>query len=1065
MDESNVKYFNLSEDKSVLSVKVSENLINEWFENQRRKLSLFICLDISGSMAGSGLTQAKKAILYLLDSLFAGGVLSEKDVTCFFYQSSCEVVSFANNPNLRWENGGIQEYFDRVNSYGGTSFVSVFDSIIENVKTIDKDVAIIFFTDGQDGSGINQLKESKVRLEAALSVTSHSTEVHTIGFTRSHDAALLSWLTKVGNKEGNFQYVSESEKIVETMETTRKLLELNDLTLYVKLGDQEPLPTTFDDKGYGKFFLSGAATNVDGKKITILKDLESSKEYEISTLPSQIPANDPMAILLIISHIQFEITQMTNEVLSHKNDYVNKRKRLDEILEQANMYNEQLNSILETTFKSKSLNRSSTIQQIMEVKPVMHQFKNLLSEALKGTLNNEKIASFNDLAYKNITKRRLRNKLEDRAVKNIDLMEASEKKIEEFVKSIDFDELDSQESEDNKTKFTCLITTDNYIEAMKGGECICLALDVARSQAAIADPSLINIKAINQTFLSSGAFLDSIRFALNESFDAEDVHGGFKPASFIASIVHGVANENITGVFPLYINEKHWSIAKERMKPIFGYLTTLDMFGYSYAQVTTMLAKALNDTSTEFRRDQFKLILETCDAIYRQSNNLRKENINLFENYMKSPTNRTIDIVANNFVYLGHMLCALRCGDISIQDIKRWLQDGLIVYLVEELIRRRLNKFEVIENEMSNIEKVLGIDQKKYIDEPIKEYEASYDHYIKSMNEPDTTGYLRYSNAIRQALGDTDGIVHIESTEETTKTKMAIDPPTINIQLYGSNTYQIPDLNFIAIIKQSVNSSIETVLRFNKIFESLTVNSTNTIESILEIPEFQFTNNKTDLVNTFFKRYTPKVQLATFLQSFLHRQNSVRREAVESEPTKYYEPFSESTADIIISNSFNKYVTETLEQKSAAIIKTYSDLLSDEIGMAFWQCKDVEEAAGIILLDVKFRGHFIFARIIKALQRRGLSLAREKIEMVIYGNYKGVKLFKDEPKNPEDPENVTRFKESIVWSPSRKNVFRMLKAQKKDIPEIEYWLRVMPDKHTEYIKSYFERPGRNSFLD
>ncbi|CAG8634784.1 28676_t:CDS:2, partial [Dentiscutata erythropus] len=324
MAESNVKYFNLSDDKSILSVKVSKDLINQWFEGKRRELSLFICLDISGSMAGSGISQAKKAILHLLESLFTGGVISESAVTCFFYQSNCEVVRFADNPNLRWESGGIQEYFERVTSYGGTSFVSVFDSIIENVKTIDRDVAIIFFTDGQDGCRRDHLEESKVRLEAALSATSYSTEVHTIGFTASHDAALLSWMTKVGNKVGNFQYVSTSEKIVETMETTRQLLELGDLTLYVKVGDQEPLSTTFDDEGHGKLILTGNTANVDGKKITILKDLECSEKYEFPTFPSQIPANDPMATSLIISHIQFEITQMTNEVLSHKDDYVNK---------------------------------------------------------------------------------------------------------------------------------------------------------------------------------------------------------------------------------------------------------------------------------------------------------------------------------------------------------------------------------------------------------------------------------------------------------------------------------------------------------------------------------------------------------------------------------------------------------------------------------------------------------------------------------------------------------------------------------------------------------------------
>ncbi|CAG8787382.1 14355_t:CDS:2, partial [Dentiscutata erythropus] len=671
----------------------------------------------------------------------------------------------------------------------------------------------------------------------------------------------------------------------------------------------------------------------------------------------------------------------------------------------------------------------STIQQIMEVKSIMHNFKNLLSEALKGTLTNEKIASFNDLAYKNITKRRLRNKLEDRAIKNIDLMNESEKKIEELVKSIDFDELDSQESEETKAKFTCTITTDNYIEAMRGGECICLTLDVARSQAAIADPSLINIKAINQTFLSSVAFLDSIRFALNDTYAAEEVHGGFQPASFIASIVHGVANENITGVLPLYINEKHWSIAKERMKPIFGYLTTLDIFGYSYSQITTIpflvLAKALDDTSTEFRRNQFKLILETCDAVYKQSNNLRKENINLFENYMKSPMNRTIDIVPNNLVYLGHMLCALRCGDISFQDVKRWLQEKLIIYLIEEFIRRRLNKFEAVEKEMSNVGRVLGIDQEKYINEPIKEYEKSYDEYFNKINEPTTT-----------------------------ETKL--ETPTVNIQHYDSNTYQIPDLSFFTTIKQAVNSSIETILRFNKIFESFIADSTNTIESILETPEFQFTKDQTDLVNTFFNSYTPKVQLATFLQSFLHRQNSVRREAIESEPTKYYEPFSESTTDIILSENFNEYVTNKLNQKTAEIIKSYAALFGDKIEMAFWQCRDVEEAARIILSDVGFRGYFTHASIIKSLQKKNLFLAREKIEMIVYGTHKGIKLFKDVPKNPNDPENVARFNESVIWSPSKRNVYRMIKAQKDVIPEKEYWLRVMPDRQKEYIEKQFD---------
>lgn len=83
---------------------------------------------------------------------------------------------------------------------------------------------------------------------------------------------------------------------------------------------------------------------------------------------------------------------------------------------------------------------------------------------------------------------------------------------------------------------------------MREGECMCLTLDVGRSEAAIADPSQISIKKINQTLMSSGAFLNSVTFALNDKFNVESVHGGFQKESISASILQGLARENITGL-------------------------------------------------------------------------------------------------------------------------------------------------------------------------------------------------------------------------------------------------------------------------------------------------------------------------------------------------------------------------------------------------------------------------------------------------------------------------------------------------------------------------------------
>ncbi|CAG8542647.1 17837_t:CDS:2 [Funneliformis caledonium] len=1064
---SEAKYLNLANDKSVLSLKVPENIISKWFEGKRREFVLYIVLDISGSMAGSGLNQAKESILNLMESLFEKSMLTEENVTCFFFQSECEVKRFADDRSLLWSNGAIKNYFDGINAYGGTNFDPVFQMIVEQVNDVNSDLAIIFFTDGQ-GYYTDDCKQD---LEVALSHTGFNTEIHTIGFTGSHDAALLSWLTKLGTKQGNFQYVKSSGEIKSTMKTTLELLELGDRTLYMKLGERELLPIEFDNEGHGKLVLTGDAAKVEGHKISIFKEQESNETFDFESTPIQIQPDDPTATLLTIPYIQFEITRLTNEIINCTIQIEEeKRKRFKEILEESNNYDEQLNNILNTAFKTKSASRSEIIQQSMELKGTILQFKDILSDALKGTLTNQKIASFNNLAYKNITKQRLKKKLDDRSIKNLERMEEVEKKIEEIVRTLDFDELESQESEENLSTYTCTVTTDNYIEAMKEGECICLTLDVERSEAAIADPSQITIKKITQSLLSSGAFLDSVTFAMADKYTAESVHGGFQRGNISASILQGLARENITGVLPLYINDKHWSIAREKIKPIMGYLVTLDIFGYTYSQITTVpflvLARALADTSTEFKRRQAKWVLETCDVIYKQSKILREDNKKLFENYIKIPANRTIEHVSNNLIFLGHLLCALRCGDVDVKDLQKWLQEGLMKILIEEFIRRRLNKWQALESMMEDISKVLGISQSVYIDEPVKEFEKHYVEFINSIMSSEKCANIIYADAFKKAkaLGGSADLnkvsVDVEpmdvDVEKMDEPKVKINSPTVKTLLYDPNTYQIPDHAFsiIAKIKKSVTGFVEVMLRYNKIFESIIAGS-NANSSFLDNPEFEFEENKTPLTDAFFDQYSSKVILATFLQAYLQRQNSVRREAVEADPPKYYEPFSDDTADVLLAAHFNEYVSNALKKKTNDVIKTYTSKKDGAIGFSFWQMDNIEEAAGLLLIEVKFRGNKLYGQILKSLQKPNMSLAKEKIEMVISGTWQGVTLFADKPKHPEDPEKLAKFIDNAHWFPNRQKVYRILTAHKSYIPDINYWTRVLPP-YKGYIEHQFD---------
>ncbi|CAG8557707.1 13036_t:CDS:10 [Acaulospora morrowiae] len=350
---SRIKY----EEKNALNFKIPE-AVNSWSHGERPTLSLFICLDVSGSMCYA-IHQAKGVILKMIEELLQKGILVEKDITCFFYASSCNEVRFGDHPNMLWNNGEIKKCFDGVKADGVSNFDSAFKSIIQNLDrvNINNDLAIVFFTDGQASLPVRE--EAKKELEGALLKTPYTTVVHTIGFKKDHDASLLSWLTKSGSKEGNFMHIENSREISNISSAMIPLLEQ---TLDVKVGNREPMAEQFDDR------------------TAIHKGRRS-----------------PMTIQSIIYCILHEIQIFANEIINHieRNEY----ERIQRILAEVEKYEEHLNGILPMT-PPKILEIHDDI--IQDTKHTIDEFKIILTKKSDGSLTNEKIAKFNDLIYKNI---------------------------------------------------------------------------------------------------------------------------------------------------------------------------------------------------------------------------------------------------------------------------------------------------------------------------------------------------------------------------------------------------------------------------------------------------------------------------------------------------------------------------------------------------------------------------------------------------------------------------------------------------------------------------------------
>ena len=128
---------------------------------------------------------------------------------------------------------------------------------------------------------------------------------------------------------------------------------------------------------------------------------------------------------------------------------------------------------------------------------------------------------------------------------------------------------------------------------MQNGGCMCLALDVERSEACIADPSMLRIKQVVPTFMTSEAFMDSTIFNLGNDSNA---HGGFlgqTQKQDSGALAMGIGRENITAVLPLYLFPEHWEIARRRAPPLYGLMCTLDIMGYASNQQFVIPFKVL----------------------------------------------------------------------------------------------------------------------------------------------------------------------------------------------------------------------------------------------------------------------------------------------------------------------------------------------------------------------------------------------------------------------------------------------------------------------------------------
>mmetsp|Transcript_4486 Transcript_4486/g.4342 ORF Transcript_4486/g.4342 Transcript_4486/m.4342 type:complete len:503 (+) Transcript_4486:1059-2567(+) len=217
-----------------------------------------------------------------------------------------------------------------------------------------------------------------------------------------------------------------------------------------------------------------------------------------------------------------------------------------------------------------------------------------------------------------------------------------------------------------------------------------MTLEIERPRDLLGLAYQIKIKKILVYSITADSFIDS---ALFETKAGQVIQGsrsyqnGVKPLP-ASEVIKGLPNEVINGIFPVYINEDHWQIAKEKIKPLVGWNVTVNVLGYEDQQLDEfpymLYAKAIEDAQTDYQYFQLNLIRETCLALYRDDKDLFLGRLKYqFDEYLTNAISRLPSMIHNNSAFLAKLLCVHQTGDFQKSEI-------LFPYIFEEEFRRRI---------------------------------------------------------------------------------------------------------------------------------------------------------------------------------------------------------------------------------------------------------------------------------------------------------------------------------------------------------------------------------------
>ncbi|XP_071158558.1 uncharacterized protein [Mytilus edulis] len=666
--------------EQILNLQI--HLPKDWsssFKNYRTYL--IVAVDTSGSMGGSPIRQVKTALHELLSQTIP---CSDIKTDVISYNSQVSLLE------LNTEN--YQEKVDELKASSMTNFIIVFDKLDTLLSKYEHSydrAIVVFMTDGQDtANNFEMVNKRAVSWKTRIDSLSIPVTVHSVGFSKDHQFKFLKDLTEAGEGTGMFRYCEPSEG---PDSLTKKLQELFD---FIVQGSGQHVDVHLSINEDNKIEDNGKKVQSCVIKAPVTQDLESDEPvvtattWIINQAPSVCPTvkvhithklkvnstleevtfpcdvcNSSMMILTsvkdkclwsiqILSRSTDMVATKLSEIITGEGDASVIEKRLTKLQERLSripLYGKDINKSL----------REEIHRMMSDIQGKINKMFTLIAEfARKETPSVGLLARAHDMRYQAQFSKSRRHRLMDRrATKNL----SSAKTAQEELTGLQIDVEDVKNIPQETCDFFFCALSQNSIKDVlidsDPDDLIGFGLTVKRSEVILDEPSLIWIHNISGTVVSKTAMMDALEFKLKVDGQLQ-AHGGFNFDLGVTTV--GLSREPINAWLPLYVNQTHWKKVKILLKPVLGFLCTLDPLGYDYKQIDVMFMTLGSMVSqlSDVQEHQLKMIFvyqRTCRACLVDFD-LVEQVSTVLTNFIASPAGRTKDVIPNLLTLIGYLL-------------------------------------------------------------------------------------------------------------------------------------------------------------------------------------------------------------------------------------------------------------------------------------------------------------------------------------------------------------------------------------------------------------------------